>query len=66
MLDSAGEGVHGNGFAVLRCIDCRLRSLRIIPVPLQSRNFNDFAAKLTGKLGNIDFVAVFAEQRPSC
>ena len=61
MFNRAREGVHGNGFAVLCCIDCRFRSFRNAG-SAQSGNFNDFAAKLTRKFGNIDFVAVLANK----
>ena len=60
VLHRAGEGVHGNGLAVLCGVDRSLGSGHNA-VALQSGNFNDLAAQCLGQLGNVDLVAVLAD-----
>ena len=60
MLDRAGERVHRNGLGVLCSVDGGLRG-GVDAGALQSGDLDDLAAKLTGKLVQVDLVAVLLD-----
>ena len=60
VLHRAGEGVHGNGLAVLCGVDRSLGSSHNA-VALQSGDLNDLAPQRLGQLVDIDLVAVLAD-----
>ena len=60
VLHRAGEGVHGDGLAVLRGVDGSLGSGHNT-VALQSGDLNDLAAQRLRQLVDIDLVAVLAD-----
>ena len=60
VLDAAGEGVLGDGLSVLCGVDGCLRSLHDAGL-LKSRDLDDPAAELAGKLRGIDDIAVFPD-----
>ena len=60
VLHRAGEGVHGNGLAVLCGVDGSLGSGHNA-VALQSGDLNDLAPQRLGQLVDVDLVAVLAD-----
>ena len=60
VLNRAGEGVHGHGLAVPGGGDGSLGGLHHA-LALQRGNLDHLAAKLTGQLGEVDLVAVLAD-----
>jgi len=60
MLHRAGEGVHGNGLAVLCSVNGGLGSGHNA-VALQGGDLNDLAAQRLGQLGDVDLVAILAD-----
>ncbi len=60
VLYGAGEGVHGNGLAVLRGVDGSLGSGHNT-VALQGGDLNDLAAQRLGQLVDVDLVTVLAD-----
>ena len=60
MLHRAGEGVHGNGLAVLRSVDRSFGSGHNA-VALQGGDLNDLAAQSLRQLADVDLVTVLAD-----
>ena len=65
VLNTSGEGVLRDGLCVLGGIDSSLGGFHNT-CSLQSRDLNDLAAELTGKLVGVDLIAVLLARRPSC